>query len=141
MRINAGTGSVNMSRYYLLVGPKDADLSALALAHCRGDRRSPLFEQSVCRLLPIHHKALIKRLQFKPCLNCRRQGLSMAHVQELRLSIHSLITTWVLILIISIWLSKNSLISWIRRIESALTNTNRSMSPVMPLQVITSGIS
>ena len=159
MHINAGTGSVNMSRYYLLVGPKEADLSALALchivevkqqrtaaplhyfnglsainrlnpahltvnyqrrmqrspdlvldelawrgqhwlvrsrhhakvgikpehiatgkkatlksgfvqyakdcgtalalAHCRGDRRSTLFEQSVCRLLPFHQKALI----------------------------------------------------------------------------------
>ena len=33
MHINAGTGSVNMSRYYLLVGPKEADLSALALCH------------------------------------------------------------------------------------------------------------
>ncbi|MBO9491075.1 DUF2252 family protein [Endozoicomonas sp. G2_1] len=32
-RLNAGTGSVNMGRYYLLVGPKNADKNQLALCH------------------------------------------------------------------------------------------------------------
>ncbi|WP_299977494.1 DUF2252 family protein [uncultured Pseudoteredinibacter sp.] len=32
-RLNAGTGSVNMDRYYLLVGPKDANADQLELCH------------------------------------------------------------------------------------------------------------
>ncbi|MFD2166187.1 DUF2252 family protein [Thalassotalea euphylliae] len=32
-RLNAGTGSVNMARYYLLVGPEELDLSCLHLCH------------------------------------------------------------------------------------------------------------
>lgn len=33
LRLNAGTGSVNMDRYYLLVGPKDTPVKQLSLCH------------------------------------------------------------------------------------------------------------
>lgn len=77
LRLNAGTGSVNMDRYYLLVGPLGAGRAQLPLCHIvevkQQRQAAPLFSfkqlSAVNRLTPAHLTAVCqRRMQRSPDL-------------------------------------------------------------------------